>query len=77
MTNHAKQRALARGIKKSDSERVINHPTETIQDAYNGNYKSFGETATRTESPYMIIVHTEFLFIMAFTKNDFGIQPLT
>jgi len=58
MTNHAKERASARGIDKSDIERVINHPTETIQDAYNGNFKSFGEIVT--ESRYLIIVHTEF-----------------
>ncbi len=58
MTNHARDRALERGINISDIERIVNDPIETIQDPYHGNYKSFG-LVEGSESCYIKIIHSE------------------
>jgi len=60
MTDHAKIRALERGISKDDIVRIINDPAETIYDNYEENYKSYGiitDPYNPNRTYYVIIVH--------------------
>jgi uncharacterized DUF497 family protein len=62
MSNHAKERALERGIKEADIEMVINNPIETIYDTRFERYKSYGKAIDPyTKKPvYLIIIHNAF-----------------
>jgi ABC-type transport system substrate-binding protein len=62
MTNHAREKAISRGVEEVDIERIINAPSETIYDEYEETYKSYGRaTDPYTKEPYyLIIVHSAF-----------------
>lgn len=60
MTAHARERALHRGVDQADIERIIKSPTETIYNAYEENYKSYGlaNNPYTKEDRYLVIFHT-------------------
>ena len=60
MTAHARERALQRGVDQADIERIIKSPIETIYNAYEENYKSYGlaNDPYAKEDRYLVIFHT-------------------
>jgi hypothetical protein len=55
-TNHSLERLRERDIDKQDIEKVIENPTELINENYN-KYKCFSEVYN-TEPKYLIVVYT-------------------
>jgi len=58
--DHAKIRILERGILEEDVKMVINNPIQTVFDAYEENFKSYGiieDKYNTNNKKYIVIVH--------------------
>ncbi|MGD1837384.1 MAG: DUF4258 domain-containing protein [Nitrososphaeraceae archaeon] len=62
LTDHAKLRAIERGISEDDIKMIINKPVETIYDKYEENFKSYViviDKYDNNKTKYIMIIHND------------------
>lgn len=60
LTDHVRERAVARGIDESEVIRITQDPIETIYDEKNSNYKSYGLSTDpyTKQTRYLMVIHS-------------------